>query len=68
MIIAVSIVLISTHGVITIKFIVGYRLQPHFYLLDAEGNILQQWLGMTSGSAFEVAFKNLIQKMDPKPE
>jgi hypothetical protein len=39
----------------------GYRLQPHFFLLDAEGNILQQWLGITPGSAFEVAFENLAQ-------
>jgi len=39
----------------------GYRLQPHFFLLDAEGNINQQWLGITPGAEFEVAFENLTQ-------
>jgi hypothetical protein len=39
----------------------GYYLQPHFFLLDAEGNITQQWLGITPGAEFEVAFENLTQ-------
>ena len=39
----------------------GYRLQPHFFLLDAEGNIIQQWLGITPGAEFEVVFENLTQ-------
>jgi hypothetical protein len=39
----------------------GYRLQPHFFLLDAEGYINHQWLGITPGAEFEVAFENLTQ-------
>jgi hypothetical protein len=39
----------------------GYRLQPHFFLLDNEGNIYQQWLGITPGAEFELAFENLTQ-------
>lgn len=26
----------------------GYRYQPHFFLLDGDGEILQQWLGPVS--------------------
>jgi hypothetical protein len=37
----------------------GYRLQPHFFLLDAEGNINQQWLGITPGAEFELVFESL---------
>ena len=39
----------------------GYRLQPHFFLLDAEGNIIHQWLGITPGAEFEVVFETLTQ-------
>jgi hypothetical protein len=39
----------------------GYRLQPHFFLLDAEGNIIQQWLGIIDGAVFEAAFEDLTQ-------
>lgn len=34
----------------------GYRYQPHLLLLDAQGNILQQWLGYVSGTDLEKAF------------
>lgn len=37
----------------------GYRVQPHFYLLDGDGHILQQWVGRVSteelGSALDGA-------------
>lgn len=26
----------------------GYRYQPHIFLLDADGNIVQQWVGPAS--------------------
>jgi thioredoxin-like negative regulator of GroEL len=26
----------------------GYRYQPHFFLINAEGEIIQQWLGPVS--------------------
>jgi hypothetical protein len=33
----------------------GYRYQPHLFLVDAEGNILQQWVGRVSGDELERA-------------
>jgi len=37
----------------------GYIVQPHFFLLDGEGNIINQWLGPVSAdelaSAIEAA-------------
>jgi thioredoxin-like negative regulator of GroEL len=29
----------------TFKKQLGYRYQPHFFLLDAQGNILKEWQG-----------------------
>ena len=34
----------------------GRRAQPEFYLLDADGNLIQQWFGTVSPEAFEEAF------------
>ena len=34
----------------------NYRVQPHFLLLDAEGNILQQWVGSVTDEEFRAAF------------
>lgn len=39
----------------------GYRLQPHFFLLDAEGNILQQWLGLVQESEFRKVFDESLK-------
>jgi hypothetical protein len=39
----------------------GFRYQPHFILLDGEGNILQQWLGPVSADDFRVAFNLYTQ-------
>ena len=39
----------------------GYRLQPHFYLLDGQGNILQQWIGVVDGAVLEAALVEAIQ-------
>jgi len=30
------------------KEALGYRFQPHFFLIDGEGQIIQQWLGPVS--------------------
>lgn len=35
-------------------------VRPHFYLLDAEGNILDQWVGVTAPSYFRRAFDQLL--------
>lgn len=33
----------------------GYRYQPHLFLLDGEGNITQQWLGFVTREELETA-------------
>lgn len=38
-----------------------FRYQPHFILLDAEGNIVQEWLGYNSANVFEEAFADLLE-------
>lgn len=39
----------------------GYRYQPHLFLLDEGGNILQQWLGMVAADDLEDAFLEALQ-------
>ncbi len=39
----------------------GYRLQPHFILLDGEGAIVQQWIGVTPESDLESGLIPLTQ-------
>lgn len=38
----------------------GFRVQPHFILLDANGEVVQQWFGYNSANVFEDAFNNLL--------
>ena len=42
------------------KRALGYRVQPHYFLLDAKGNILQQWLGRVSPEDFSAVFDSAI--------
>lgn len=46
----------------TFKRSLGYRYQPHLFLLDAEGNILRQWLGFVSGEELEAAFIGVLEE------
>jgi thioredoxin-like negative regulator of GroEL len=39
-----------------IKQALGYRVQPHFFLLDGDGNLLKQWLGRVSAEEFATEF------------
>jgi hypothetical protein len=39
----------------------GYRVQPHFFLLDAEGNIVQSWLGRVSEGEMEQALQKVLE-------
>lgn len=39
----------------------GFYYQPEIYLLDAEGNILQKWVGYTSQEDLEAAFAEHLQ-------
>jgi hypothetical protein len=36
----------------------GYRVQPHMFLLDGDGQVLEQWLGFVDAATLEMAFQN----------
>jgi hypothetical protein len=38
----------------------GYRYQPHFFLLDGQGNVVEQWIGPVSEGSFVSAFEALV--------
>ena len=38
----------------------GFRYQPHFMLIDGEGNIIQQWLGPVAAQAFRDSFSSVL--------
>ncbi len=38
----------------------GFRYQPEFYLLDANGQVLQKWVGFVSQEDFEAAFAQFL--------
>lgn len=35
----------------------GFRLQPHLLLLDGQGQVLQEWLGLVSRKELETALQ-----------
>ena len=39
-----------------------YRYQPHLFLLDENGNILQQWVGYVPGEVLEEAMVNALNQ------
>ncbi len=41
----------------TFKSQLGYFVQPHLFLLDGDGRILQQWLGLVDEAELEAAFR-----------
>ncbi len=38
----------------------GFRVQPYFVLVDADGEVVSQWLGYNSPNVFEEAFAELL--------
>lgn len=38
-----------------LKSALGYRAQPHFFLLDEQGEIIAQWLGFVDADTFRAA-------------
>ena len=44
-----------------IQRMLGFYYQPEVYLLDAEGNVLQKWVGFTSQEEFEAVFAQYLQ-------
>jgi thioredoxin-related protein len=45
----------------TFKRDLGYRVQPHLFLLDGEGNVVNQWLGYVSAEDMVPALDSLSQ-------
>jgi thioredoxin-related protein len=39
----------------------GFSYQPHFILLDGQGNILQQWVGVVPASEFSSVFESTFK-------
>ena len=37
----------------------GYRYQPHLFLLDGGGNVLMQWVGFTGEADLESALQSV---------
>jgi thiol-disulfide isomerase/thioredoxin len=38
----------------------GFRVQPHFLLVDANGEVVEQWFGYTEPIVFEDAFGEIL--------
>jgi hypothetical protein len=43
-----------------IKRALGYRVQPHYFLVDGDGNVVRQWLGLVREEEFVGAFEGLL--------
>jgi len=43
------------------KSALGFRAQPQFFLLDENGEILQQWFGRVSADDFRTAFDAALE-------
>ena len=39
----------------------GFYYQPELYLLDAEGEVLEKWVGLTSQEDLETAFTQYLK-------
>ncbi len=39
----------------------GYRYQPHIFLLDREGDLIQQWVGYVEGQELQAAIREAVQ-------
>lgn len=43
------------------KSTLGYQYQPHLFLLDGSGNILNQWIGPVTADDLRSAFQAALQ-------
>ncbi len=39
----------------------GYRVQPHLFLVDEDGTVIHQWLGYVEAEDLETAFNEALQ-------
>lgn len=44
-----------------LKLSLGYIIQPHFFLLDEQGKIIEQWIGLVKESEFESVFQFVLE-------
>lgn len=44
-----------------LKRALGYRVQPHLFLLDGNGGVIQQWLGFVAEEEFVAAFEGVLK-------
>jgi hypothetical protein len=51
---------IDDNSTFSFKEALGYVYQPHTFLLDAEGNIITQWVGYVEGDVLEAAILDAI--------
>jgi len=42
------------------KRTLNYRVQPHIFLLDAQGHVVQSWLGFVNEAEFVKAFQKVL--------
>jgi hypothetical protein len=47
-------------AVMPFEEMLGFRVQPHLLLLDSDGNIVEQWVGVTSGEILAAAFDGIL--------
>lgn len=45
----------------TLKAALGFRLRPHFVLLNAKGGVMDQWIGTLPESDFVAAFEKILK-------
>jgi hypothetical protein len=43
------------------KRALGYRVQPHLFLLDAQGQAVNSWLGRPSATELEAAMQSVLK-------
>ena len=44
-----------------IKAALGYRVQPDYFLLDGEGNVIQRWFGFVPEEELASAFESVLK-------
>ena len=40
----------------------SFRYQPHFVLVDTDGEVIEEWLGYTDPVLFEQTFATVLEK------
>jgi hypothetical protein len=42
----------------------GYRVQPHIFLLSPDGEVIQQWLGLINREELIAAFESALTQFE----